>query len=437
MGKFTDWIASRAGKKTDREERSRQTADSGFLVVQLGSDGGIRPTFSAAHDPDLELNEAYASCLQTNATYCSKVEFSSVRIGKDGERIHDYPHLDQLLQVSPNPTMTASVFWERVAYFYFKYNNSIIYKETNPQGEIIALWSLDPSIVEFSRISTGEMVFHFMLNGRDYYAIESELILITRMVVRDLIFGDQTEEAIRRVISLINLNYKGMENAILTSAFIRFIGKSSTKESEERLKEKAKAFTENYLKPNPKNPIGIAFVDSVTDLTPVTSATQKTATYPEANQWNQAVYKYMGCPEKVISGTANEEEMVAYYERTPEVFFMRAAQEMTRKIFTQREYEMGNRIIHSNRSFAYLSMDTRLKIFNAAREIGAFTLGTLGDLLGLPVPSGKRNVVVTSQNYNDSLQGQKATPSEPEQGEGVEDKGVLNNTGGKDDAGNE
>ncbi len=412
MGIFAKWREGRSERAAEKE-RARQTENSGFLLVQLGADSGITPRFYAGINPELEFNEAFASCLQTNATYCSKAEFSCVRIKEDGEQIHDNKYLDYLLQISPNSTMTASVFWERVAYFYFKYNNSVIYKETDRFGNIVAFWSIDPSEVTFAKISTEEMLFKFTLNGREYSALENELILIPKMVTHDPMFGDdKTNEAIKRVISLINLNYKGMENAIITSSFIRYIAESSTKESEERLKEKAENFTKNYLKPNAKNPIGVIFTDPTTKLTPVTAnASQKTASYPEANQWNQAVYKYMGCPEKVISGTATEEEMVAYYERTLEPFFMRVAQEMMRKIFTQREREVGNRVVFRNRSFAYLSMDTRLKVFNAAREIGAFTLGTLGDILGLPVPKGNRSIVVTSQNYNASRQDQEKKPS--------------------------
>ncbi|MBR2882470.1 MAG: phage portal protein, partial [Prevotella sp.] len=108
-------------------------------------------------------------------------------------------------------------------------------------------------------------------------------------------------------------------------------------------------------------------------------------------------------PEKVIAGTATEDEMVSYYDRTIEPLLIRAAQEMTRKIFSDREFEVGNRIVYNDKKILYMSMKTRLEIFRTAREVGCFTLGTLGDLIGLPVPKGKRNVVVTSQNYNDSL----------------------------------
>lgn len=418
---------SRKGRQAaaaEEKQRSKQTEQSKFITLQIGEDGGLQ-YFSAAYDPEAEVNEARASCLQTNATYCSKAVFSSVRVGKDGEQIHDYPKLDKLLQVSPNPTMVAATFWERVAHYYFEYNNAFIYKETDAFGEIIALWSINPAGVEFARISTGELLLKFQINGKEIVVPSSEVIHIQREVIKGAVFGDQSNEAIRRVLALINLNYKGMEQAILTSKAIRFIGEYSTKVSEDRKKEAAKEFTENYLNIKNGDQVGIAYSDSGLKLTPIQQGAQRTANYAEANQWNQAVYKYYGCPEKVIAGTATEEEMVAYHERTLEPFFMRVTQEMTRKIFTDREYDTGNRIVYSSRAFAYLPMKTRLDVFRAAREIGAFTLGTLGDIIGLPVPNDKRGVVVTSQNYNDSLNEQKK-PGENSDGKTGEEEGENN-----------
>ena len=156
--------------------------------------------------------------------------------------------------------------------------------------------------------------------------------------------------------------------------------------------------------------------DSTMDVTPITGNKQERANYAEANSWNQSIYKFYGCPEKVIQGVATEDEMVAYYERTIEPFFMRTAQELMRKLFSAREYEVGNRVLYSDRKIEYVSMKTKLEMFNAAKELGVFDLGTLGDLLGLPVPADKRNVVVTSQNYNDSLQEQQ-TPTKSEESE--------------------
>lgn len=396
-----------------KRKAKNQVDESGFLTLQLGSYGGLTPVFTAAARDDLELNEAVASCLQTNSAYCSKAEFSSVRIKEDGEQFHDYPELDKLLQYSPNPLMTAAVFWERTSYYYFKYNNAFIYKELDPYGKIVALWSVDPSRVEFDKISTGEILLKFTIQNKQIIIPYSEIIHIQREVVDDPMFGRQNDASIAKVVNLINLNYKGIERAIMTSQFIRFLGKVLTKMNRTELKKKAKEFTADYLNVQGDNQAAVIFHDSSFELEPVAQQAQKTANYAEANQWNQAVYKYYGCPEKVIAGTATEDEMTSYYERTPENFFIRVAQEMTRKIFTDKEFSFGNRIVYSSQKFIYMSMKTRLELFKTAREIGAFTLGTLGDILGLPVPSGKRNTVVTSQNYSGNQnQNQSQNPGE-------------------------
>lgn len=385
------------------KKRSKQSEDSQELVLQLGSYGGLVPTYTAT-GWNFEKSEAGMSCLQTNAMFCSKVDFSSVRILDDGERVGDYPALDRLLQFSPNPLNTAAVFWERTAYFYFKYNNAFIYIERDAFRNIIAMWSIDPSMVKFEKVVTGEIILQFTLNGKAIEVLYSDIIHLARHVNTDVMFGDsKANNPIKRVIDLINLNYTGIEKAILTSAAVRFIGKVSTKVNTTELKKRAKKFTEDYLNIKTEDPVGIAYTDSIVDLVPVNQSPQKTANYAETNQWNQAVYKFFGCPEKVIAGTATEDEMVSYYDRTIEPLLIRAAQEMTRKIFSDREFEVGNRIVYNDKKILYMSMKTRLEIFRTAREVGCFTLGTLGDLIGLPVPKGKRNVVVTSQNYNDSL----------------------------------
>lgn len=386
---------------TKQEQNSKQV----MFQLGVGEYGGLMPMFSA-QDDDIFDSEAAVSCLQTNATYCSKAVFSSVRIiAETGEQKHDYKSLDKILQLSPNPLMTASVFWERVAWFYYKYSNAFIYKEMNPFGEIIALWSIDPSTVRFQKISTGEIILQFTLNGKQLSIPYGMIIHIARDVTADALFGKNINGSIRKILNLINLNYKGIEKAILTSSLVRFIGRFTTKMSEEAKAKAAEEFTDKFLSLNKDKPVAIAMADSVMDVTPVTNSKQDYANYPTMNQWNQAVYKFFGCPEKVIMGTATEDEMTAYYERTIDVFLMRAAQEMTRKLFSDGEYSAGNRIVYSDRKMQYLPMKTRMELFNAAREIGAFTLGTLGDILGLPVPAAKRNEIAYSQNYTNRTDG--------------------------------
>lgn len=387
-------------KKADKEVELRSLEQ---LALQLGNAAGMTPNFTVLGS-DLMRSPTYSQAVRTNAKYCSRVEFSAVRIDREtGEQVHDYKSLDRLLQLRPNPVQTAAEFWERVATFYYNYNNAFIYIERDIRGDIVALWAPEPDGIQYAKLEDGEVWLRFTIDGKQVTYPYSLMAHIASNVIKDPLFGVQND-SIRGVLNLINTNYKGVENAIRTSAYIRFIGELVTKLSEKQLEEKSKDFTERYLRVNDQggdNPVGIIFSDSSYKLTPVQTNGQKTANYAEMKQFDEAVYKFLGCPESVIAGKATEAELVAYLETTVIPFFERAAQELTYKVYSSAELDRGNKITFSDRRLQYMPMETRLKVFQACREMGAFTFGTLGDLLGLPVPAKLRNKVVASQNYRD------------------------------------
>ncbi len=390
-------------KKKAIQERELEVRSLTELALQLGNAAGVAPNFTMLGG-DLMRSPTYSQAVRTNAKYCSRVEFSAVRIDRNtGEKVHDYKSLDRLLQLRPNPIQTAAEFWERVATFYYNYNNAFIYLERDARGEIIALWAPEPDGIQYAKLEDGEVWLRFTIDGKQVTYPYSLMAHIASNVIKDPLFGVQND-SIREVLNLINTNYKGVENAIRTSAYIRFIGELVTKVSEEKLAEKSKDFTERYLRVNDQgaqNPVGIVFTDSSYKLTPIQTNGQKTANYAEMKQFDEAVYKFMGCPESVIAGKATEAELVAYLETTVVPFFERTAQELSYKVYSTPELDRGNMVIFSDRRIQYLPMETRLRIFEVCRELGAFTFGTLGDLLGLPVPAKLRNKVVASQNYQD------------------------------------
>ena len=402
---------------TRRKQQEPKNDAKTQLTIQLGGLNGLAPVFNAL-GPDYMNSEAYSTAIRTNAAYCSKAVFSSVRLTEDGEQVHDYKKLDKLLQLRPNPINTAAEFWERVAIYYYHYNNAFIYIEKDVFGDPVALWAPDPSTIQFCKLD-GELILRFNINGKQVTYPYSLIGHIAGNVTRDPLFGVQND-SIRRVLNVINTNYQGIENAIITSAYIRFIGELVTKVGDDELEKKSRKFTDRYLNLNSgKDPVGVIFTDSSYKLTPVTTNGQKTANYAEMRELNEVVYKFLGCPEEVIAGKATEDQMVAYYERTPNVFFERVAQELTYKIFTTTEYDFGNRIVFSDRKLQYYSMATRLQIFNAVRELGAFTFGTMGDLLGLPVPHSLRKKVVASQNYQGDKTGGNNKPDGGDGGNGA------------------
>lgn len=415
FGKIKDFFTT--------EKRSKQVNGSKEAYFQLGSGLGLSTMFTA-DGANILRSEAALSCLLTNSMYCSKGEFSAIKLSPKGVQRHNNKKLDKLLQLQPNPCMVAATFWERVAWFYFLYNNAFIYVERDPYGNIMYLWSIDPSTVKYKKISTGEIILTFTLDERRVDIPYGMIIHIARNVVKNTLFGENTNSSIMKVLQLIDLNYQGIENAIKTSAYIRFIGECTTKTPTKTRKELAEEFTEQYFQVDRNHPLAIAITDSVMKLTPIdgSKSKQEYANYATVNQWNQVVYKYFGCPEEVIKGTATEDIMTSYYERTIDTFFMRATQAMMVTLFSDNQYDSGCRIVVSDRKLQYLPMKTRLEIFNAVREMGMVTFGTLGNVVGLPVPDEIRNNIAYSQNYTnrETTGSTSSTQTEKDDKEGKE-----------------
>ena len=368
------------------------------FTVNLGSLGGLVPVFTAFGTNYLD-SETYQMCIRTNASYASKIVVKSVRETDDG-KISDYPALDYLLQLRPNPTMCAATFWERVRTFYDVYNNAFIYVDKNALGDITGLWAINPSAVEFGKAGT-EWLLRFSLDDRQMVAPYSNVLHIARNVVSNELWGDDNK-SIQRVLELINTNYQGIENAIKTSAVLRFLGEVPTKMDDKVLRKKAKEFTKNYLRIDPEDPIGIAITDSLLKITPIQNNGQKTANFQEQKQFDEKVYKFCGCPERIVSGAATEEERTSYIEREQEPFFNKIEQEATYKLFTKREIGFKNKILVQYNKLEHYAPGTRLKYFQAARELGVATVGKLGEMLGLDVPKEMYNKILISQNYQDS-----------------------------------
>lgn len=402
--------------------------------VKFSELNAITPIFTA-FGKDYMKSETFQICVNTNGSYASKLKIRSIRETDNG-KIEDYPELDYLLQVRPNITMCAATFWERVRSFYDIYNNSFIWIERDKQRNIKALWSIDPSTAQFGKSKANDEWFvKFTLSGKTIVVPYSDVIHISKNVLNNELWGDNNT-AILNVLNLINVNYQGIENSIKTSGIIRFLGEVATKMSDAELKKRARAFTKNYLGISKNDPVGVAFVDSMVKLTQLDTSKQKTVNVLEQQELDAKVYKFMGVPEKVASGEANEDEIVAYIERTIEPFMQKLEQEMTAKIFTMREIGYKNKIQVIYDKLENMTMKTKLEFVEKTRELGLITLGYYGDLLGVPVPKERRNEIMISQNYIDGMMAQaNLKPKEDAQQENkqtsdeqnVENENIENN----------
>lgn len=378
------------------------------LQKQNVSFGNLNDTFFTPFGTNFLNSETYLTCVRVNSSYASKLKVQSIR-EVEGERVHDYPTLDYLLQVRPNAIMNASTLYERVSYFYDLYNNAFIYIERDILGGIKHLWSIDPNSMELAQAASGEWLCRFNVQGEEIIEPYSDIIHLARDVHSSDVWGEN-HRTIGKVLDLINLNYQGIEKAIKTSGVLKYIATVSTKLSEDALKKQAQSFVENYLNVEADSSLGVAFIDSMVEIQPMPERTQKTANFKEAEELDNKVYNYLLCPKSIVDGTASDSVKMNYIETRLGPLMIKLKQEMEHKLFTKREYGFNNRIKVNYDYLEYATLKDKLSFINTVREIGVVTVGLIGNILDIDVPTAAKDRLLISQNYMQSLESQKETP---------------------------
>jgi HK97 family phage portal protein len=352
-----------------RKEKEKKTS-----IVDL-----FTPFFSGSSSP--ALNDTFMACCQAHARHGAK--FSPIAYLNESPS-GSKRHITNLLSLRPNPLMNAPTFWEKVTESYFEINNVFLYLDidyTNYKTPLRAIYPLDPdgNQIEVRKGADNELYFKFNMDGVQYVVSLNQIVHISRNVNAGEIFG-HNNVAIDRVLKIMQVNYEGIEQAIKSSAFLRFIVQTVTPLNDDVLAAKAKYFANQYLS---KNATGIAYIDSANNIIQVNSQA-KYVTAEELKLFEEKIYKYLGINEKILFALYTEDEWAAYYESSLEPLVMKIESELTYKLFTELERAHGNAIrIDANRLQA-ASLKTRVTIASLIQKLPMYKPNTVNDLLFVP-----------------------------------------------------
>lgn len=350
------------------------------------------PYFS--DNADRRFNDTYMSCIETHAKHISKIKPEAFLGNKPTKE-----HITRILSLSPNPIMEAGVFWEKAARNYFLDSNLFIYIDwdlNNPKEPLKSLWILDPDAIDV-RTDNEDIYFQFNLRGKEITTGRENIIHIARNVDHEELFG-KANPAIKQVLKVINTNYEGMEQAIKTSGFLRFVLTVTTPLTDKEKEKKAKAFAETYLKPDN---YGVAYIDASTKLDQINTSQAKYANAEEMKHLEEKILKYLGISNDILMGDFDENQWQSYYETSIEPFLNKLANELTIRLFTSREIGQGNRIIISSKSLQVTNTQTKINLVTNTKELGIFTINEYRALFNMPPIEGG-DVRYTSLNYIDA-----------------------------------
>ncbi len=362
------------------------------LRMLNGYSNEYTPFSGAAYD-----DATVRSCVDTIARHASKLNPRHI-VKKEGKvmRVLD-DRLNYLLSVQPNPLMTSAEFIEKLVNQYFTTNNLFVYIQRDMMADVVALWPLDFSQVSLYEDSRGVIYAKFTFGiGLQTTVPYEDIVHIRRHYNRDEMFGDPEARMLKEDLTLLKAVKASIVNVVKNYGRLRGIVKFMQTLRPEDMKRHFEEFVGNFVS-DVKNGSGIAPMDNTSDYKEL-HVDNTTFDAAQMSLARDNIYKYFGVSEKLINGTYDESEFIAFYESVIEPLAVKLSQAFTVALFTKREQGFGNEVMFETNRLNYISVASKINIAKQLLPAGILTINDARELFGYaPVPDGDERIV--SLNY--------------------------------------
>lgn len=334
-------------------------------------------------------SDIYRTAVDAIARNAAKLKATHVITMPDNRKIGD-AQLNRILQMRPNPYMSAYDLIYKLVTHYFLNNNAFAYLQKDKRGNLLAIYPLTASNVEYLTDDYQQLYCQFTFqNGSQTILSYNDVFIARRFFNGNELLGDDNN-AILPALDLAHTQNEGMEHAIKASASIRGLLKYGQALSPENLKAEKERFESEYL--SAQNNGGIAAIDTKLEYIPLKSE-PITIDEKQLKAIETKIYKYLGISENIVNSTYTENEWAAFYESVLEPIAVQFALELTDKIFTPREQAFGNSIILEANRLQFASTATKTSVIKELMPLGLLTVNQALEILNLPaVEDGDRRL---------------------------------------------
>jgi hypothetical protein len=161
---------------------------------------------------------------------------------------------------------------------------------------------------------------------------------------------------------------------------------------------------------------GIAYADATEKITQLNRPVENDV-FKQVEYYHKMLYGQLGLTEEVILGTAEEAEMLLYYNRTIKPILEAVVQEMRRKFLTKTARTQKQSIMYFRDPFRYVPVKDLAEIADKFARNEIFTSNEIRQFMGVKPAPDKRADQLRNSNMPESELGLDSTAPEVE-GEG-------------------
>lgn len=310
--------------------------------------------------------------------------------------------LNRLLQIEPNPLMSAYDFLYKVTTHYFLHNNSFIFLDKDQTGNITGFYPIDyTSVTILENNNKGYYLQFRLIDGTEIIFKYSDVIHLKRHYNSDLFLGNNNDP-ITTAVRLAERQNEGLIHQIENGATIRGLVNIEQQLAPQKIKEYQEAFKENYLKTN--NDGGVIVTDTTMNFSPL-NLTPANIDKDQLNTVRDVIYSYFGLNNAIVTGDYTEDQWNAFYENTIEPYSIQLSQEFTRKVFTDRERTFGNQILFNTDNMLVANTRNKVTMVKVLAQLGIFRKNEIRELFNLDLIEGEEGnkFIQSLNNINSDL----------------------------------
>lgn len=324
----------------------------------------------------------YSGSVYANDICRASIHTLAEQTSKANPKVKDQ-RLEKLLQYRPNMYMNGKDFLYKVRTLLEVNNTAFIYIDRDDRGKAISFYPM-PACNAEALEAAGGLYIKFWLPTQSMVVSWADLAVLRKHYNTSDIFGD-SNTAIATSLELLDTTNQGMANAIKSTANLRGILKSTKAMlSDDDVKKQRDRFVSDYLAMS--NTSGIAMTDATLTFTPI-QLQPAIANYKSVEELRNNIYRYFGVSEEAILGKLHSDAWEAFYDSSIEPFLIALGQELTYKVFSERERGFANEIIFESNRLQYMSMAQKLELVQLV-DRGAMTPNQWAEVFNLPPQPG-------------------------------------------------
>lgn len=310
-----------------------------------------KPVFRSYSERLFE-SELVVAAIDARARHISKLKVDFEGTAKQ--------NLKTAVKHRPNSFQTWSQFLYRLEVILCMQGTAFVVPVYDRYGEQCGFFPILPSACELIEYKDKIFVRYTFKNNKKA-AIELDKVgVLTRHQYEHDILGT-SNDSLKPVLGVMDLNNQGIKEAIKTSASYRFMAQVNNFTKTEDLKKERQRFTEENLKGEDGGLL--LFPNTYQNIKQVENKNY-ILDEKQMSFIRTSVFDFFGISEEIIQNRASSEVMEAFYVGAVEPFAVQFEQVMTNLVFTQYEQSFGNAVRIGSSKIMRLSVGEKYQAFD-------------------------------------------------------------------------